>query len=83
MQELVTQLPILSGLIEKGGIVGVLVIVIAFLIWDRVRLVKRMEITFAERDKARAIQIRYKTVLDQRQIAVDVSDIFEMFKSAQ
>jgi hypothetical protein len=80
VQELVTQLPLLSGLIEKGGIVGVMLIVIAFLIYDRMRLVKRLEKTFAERDLARAIQIRQKSMIDGAGLKVDLTDIYEMFK---
>lgn len=79
MQELVTALTALFGIVEKGGVAGVLIIAVGGLIWDRMRMVKRMELTFNQRDKARMIQIRYKGALDNAKIVVDVSDIIEMF----
>lgn len=83
MQELVQALPVFSGLIEKGGVIGVLLVVVGFLIWDRVRLVKRVERTFAERDMSRMIEVRYKSFLDQNKIVVDISDIVRMFNHNQ
>jgi hypothetical protein len=79
MQELLNALPVLSGVVDKAGVVGILLGGCIFLGWQLDKRRKELIKTYRERDKARMIQNRYKTVLDQRGIDVNVSDIIEMF----
>ena len=53
----------LFALIERGGVSGVLFITVAWLIWERLRLVKQGAKTFRQRDKARQIAERYRTTI--------------------
>ena len=80
MQELISAITQASGLIEKGGIVAVLMIVIGTVCMEVYRLRKLLTMTYAERDKARMINIRYRSSLNNAQIIVDISDIQDMFK---
>ncbi len=79
MQELITGITGLAGLIEKGGIIGVLLIGIAVLVYERQQRVKELMKTYRQRDKARLISVRYKSALDSRDIKVETSDIEAMF----
>lgn len=79
MQELVTGIAGLAGLIEKGGIIGVLLIGIAVLVYERQTRVKELVKTYRQRDKARLVCVRYKGALDTAGIRVDTADIDVMF----
>jgi hypothetical protein len=57
----------------------VLIIIVVFGGYELVRRRKELVRAYRERDLARAIQIRYRTVLDQHRIPVDISDILSMF----
>lgn len=80
MQELVGVIASLSGVIEKGGIVGVMLILTAFLGRYSWSLRKQLAIVFRQRDRSRMIQIRYKGALDNAKIPVDISDIERIFQ---
>lgn len=80
MSEIVAGISSLAGLIEKGGVIVVMMIVIYFLVRERIRLVRELTKAYRQRDRARAIQIRYRTELDRREVRVDISDIEQMFK---
>lgn len=78
MQELVGGIAALSGVIEKGGIVGVMLILTAFLGWWSHRLRKQLAAVYRQRDRCRLISVRYRSHLDAAGIKVDISDILEM-----
>lgn len=80
MQELVSGIASLSGVIEKGGIVGVMLIATAFLGWWCMKLRKQLALVFRQRDFARAVQFRYKGALDNAKLTVDISDIEKLFE---
>lgn len=85
MQELVTALPALSGLIEKGGIIGVLLIACGVLVWE-IRRGRRREHEFrnemakvyGQRDKWRIAFVKCKAALDAAGVKVDLSDLQEL-----
>lgn len=79
MQEIVSAIPAVSGLIEKGGIIGVMMILIYFLAREVLRLRKELSRTYAERDRERFLAVRYRSALDHAGIKVDVSDVLVMF----
>lgn len=90
MQELLTTLPALVKILEQAGVIGVLLIVCGVLIWEIRRgreqvhkMRDEMGVVYGQRDKARAISIRYKGQLDNAKITVDISDILLMFPDSK
>lgn len=80
MESIFSSLPQLAGLIEKGGIVGVLLIALAALVWEIRRLRKDLTRTYALRDKWRAGFLICKAALDFNKIAVDLSHMEDVLK---
>lgn len=80
MAEIFGSLAQATGIIEKGGIIGLLVIFCAFLIYERFRLMKQNVRIFRQRDKARMLHIRYKSACDHAGISVATNDIEKMFE---
>lgn len=82
MPELIAGITQLSGLIEKGGIIAVLIVVIGFSFAEIRRMRILVAVTFSERDKARALAGRYKYALEASNpaIKVDISDILMQFE---
>lgn len=78
MPDIVAPLIAASGLIEKGGIVGVLLIFISALVWEVLRLRKTLTATYRERDKARMALIKCRAALDFANIKVDLSDVADL-----
>lgn len=78
--DLIALVPHLSGTIEKLGIVGVLIIAIGYLIWDRTRLMKEMRAAYRARDKWRLGFVKYKTVCDAHvpPIHIDMNDMQDL-----
>lgn len=70
-------LPKLVAIVEKGGIIGLFIVVVAALIWDRIRLRKDLIETYHERDLCRMVRVRYRAALDANNIKVDISDLVE------
>lgn len=75
MQELASTIASLAGVIEKGGMIGLLVGIIAWGVRDRMRMRKEMLATYRQRDYCRQVRARYKYALDSKEIKVDISDI--------
>lgn len=79
--ELLSSLPALAGLIEKAGIIGVLLLAVVWLVMERLRLIKQGAKTFRQRDKARLIAERYKAALLGAKLALpDISDVDALFR---
>jgi hypothetical protein len=73
MESIFSSLPALAGLIEKGGIVGVLLIACGAMIWEIRRLRKDLTRVYAIRDKWRTGYTICKAALDFNKITVDLS----------
>lgn len=58
--EIVNAFTALAPLVDKLGVVGLLVFAVVGLIWERLRLVKQGAKTFRQRDAAKLIQERYR-----------------------
>ena len=80
MQELVGAIASFSGVIEKGGIIAVMMIMLGMLAKYCWSLKKLLAVVYRQRDRSRLIQIRYKGALDNAKITVDVSDIDRIFQ---
>lgn len=66
----------LAPLVEKLGIVGLLLIAVAWLVWERLRLVKQSVRTFRQRDRWRQIAERYRGAIVAAGAAIpDIADI--------
>lgn len=81
MQELVGAVASFAGVIEKGGIIGVMLIITGLLARYSWSLRKQLVVAYRQRDRARMMQSRFKGALDYNKIAVDVSDIDQMFQA--
>lgn len=78
MQELLTALPTVSALIEKAGLVGVLIIIAGVLAWEIYRLRGELGKCYRERDRARLAVVKCRAALDAHNIKVDLSDIADL-----
>lgn len=75
MQELLAAVPQIAGLIEKGGIIGLFVILVGFLLFERWKKMKELHRVYGQRDFCRQVSARYKFALDSAGIKVDISDL--------
>lgn len=75
VQELLAAVPQLASLIEKGGVIGLLVIVAGFLGLEVKRLRRDINRVYGQRDFCRQVRARYKDRLDALGVKVDISDI--------
>jgi len=76
--ELVSLLPHLTGVVEKLGTVGVLVIAVVWLVSERLRLMKELRTAYIQRDRWRLACTKYKYACDQAHITVDTSDLADL-----
>lgn len=87
--ELLAALPQLADLIQKAGVIGVLLIACAALVYEvrrgRAKLHEAaglLQKTFAERDSARLIAVRLHTLCEAHKISVDLAGLKEILQSA-
>jgi hypothetical protein len=73
MEQLLTALPQLADIVQKGGVVGLLLIVCGVLVWEVARLRKQAAQIFAERENYRLHYAVHKQACDQHGIKVDTS----------
>lgn len=78
--ELLTAIPALAGLIEKAGVIGLLLIAVGMLIYERLRLLKELTKTYAQRDKWRLAFVKCKDACDHHQIKVDLTDLASLIE---
>lgn len=78
--ELLSAIPALAGLVEKAGVVGLLLIVIGMLIYERLRLLKELTKTYSQRDKWRLAYVKCKDALDHHQIKIDLTDLANLIE---
>lgn len=75
MPDAFSSLPQLAAIIEKAGIVGVLLIAAVVLGWYCLQLRKELARTYRERDVARLKVERYRATCQANDISVDTSDL--------
>lgn len=80
MQEILTSVPAFAKVIEQAGIIGLLVIVLAFLLWERTKRTRELNRVYVQRDWCRQVSARYKFALDREGIKVDISDLEQQRK---
>ena len=79
--ELLTALPQLGALVEKLGVIGLLLAVAGWLIYDRLRMMKELRATYRDRDKARLISERFRAALSSADLTIpDTADIELQFQ---
>lgn len=88
MDSIFGSLPQLAGLIEKGGVIGLLLIVCGVLVYEikrgrRIAHEKQNELAkvYGQRDKALMALIKVKTVCESHNIKVDLSDVDALMQS--
>lgn len=80
MAEIVNALPQLASLIEKGGVIGLLIIISAVLGREVWRLRKDLTKQYALRDKYRLGFALCKQELDRNKITIDLSVMGDLLK---
>lgn len=80
MPEWVAVIPQLAGIIEKGGVIGMLLIVAVAIGWRLSRKERELNRVYAQRDFCRQVSARYKVLLDSHGIKVDITDLEQQRK---
>lgn len=80
MEAIIGILPQLIDIVNKGGVVGVMLLVTAVLAWEVVRLRKDLTKTYARRDQWRTGFTICKAALDFHEIKVDLSPMQDVLK---
>ena len=76
--EVISLIPHIQGLIEKLGIVGVLLVILGYGVWDRLRLLKELRATYRARDKWRLAYTKAHSKLAANDLHVDLSDMADL-----
>lgn len=85
MDQLLSALPQLAGLIEKGGVVGVMLIACGALVWEIKRgrrqlhdMRNELANVYGQRDRALLMVVKCKTICEANKITVDLSDVKDL-----
>ena len=78
MAELLSALPQLAGVIEKLGVIGVLLIISGVLGWEVFRLRQQNAITFRQRDRWRLAYTIVKASADAAGAKYDLRDLKDL-----
>ena len=81
METILQTIPQLTAIIEKGGIVGLLVIICGFLLWQLIRYQKELSSTYRQRDRWRLAFVKAKSVCDGANLKVDLTDLADLLES--
>jgi hypothetical protein len=79
--ELLTALPQLAALIERLGVIGVLLIAVGWLVYERLRLMKEVVKVYSQRDRWRLACVKYKAACDTHNIHVDTTDLADLIEA--
>jgi hypothetical protein len=82
MGEIIGQIPALAGLVEKGGVIGLLVIVCAVLGYEVRRLRAELAKTYGQRDKYRVGFVICKAECDRAGLKPDLSSLADIVNDA-
>jgi hypothetical protein len=77
MDQLLSGIPQLVKIIQEAGVIGLLVIIAAFLGYEVFRLRKENNRIYEQRDRARFAYVLYKQACDTAKIVVDTSALRE------
>lgn len=78
MPDIVTPLVSYAGLIEKGGIVGVMVIFSGLMVYEIIRLRKILTATYKQRDHWRLAYVIVKGAADHAGARYDLSELAKL-----
>ncbi len=80
MEAILGSLPQLVEIVQKGGVVGVLLLALGVLGYEVIRLRKELTKTYALRDKWRTGFVICKAALDFNSIKVDLASMQDVLK---
>ena len=80
--DFLSALPAVAALVEKLGVIGVLLIAIGWLVNERLRLLRELVGAYKQRDRWRLAAVKYKSACDNHEppIKVDVSDLADLME---
>ena len=80
MPEIISTLPAIAGLVEKLGVVGLLIAAVVVLAYERMRLLRELKGAYSQRDRWRLACVKYKAACDSATppIRVDTSDLADL-----
>lgn len=79
--ELIQALPQLAAIVEKLGVVGLLLVAVTWLVYERMRLLKEVVSAYKQRDRWRLACTKYRDACDHHGIKVDTSDLTDLIES--
>lgn len=82
MEAILSALPQLADLIQKGGVTGLMLIIAAVLVYEVRRLRMELGKVYANRDRLALAVVKLKTTCDAHEIKVDLSDLKDLMPEA-
>lgn len=82
MEQLLGTVPQLVGIVEKAGLLGVLIILLVVAVWEILRLRKTLTQQYALRDKYRLAFALTKKACDDNNIRVDLTLVNDLLKES-
>lgn len=79
--ELLAALPQLAALIEKLGVVGLLLVAVGWLVYERMRLLKDLVVSNRNLNRWRLASTKYRDACDHHGIKVDMTDLADLIES--
>lgn len=83
METIIGALPQLADLIQKAGVIGVLLIVAGVLVYEVRRLRMELGKVYANRDRLALAVVKLKTTCDAHDIRVDLNDLKDLIPNGE
>ncbi len=83
MEAILGNLPQFLAIVEKLSVAGLLVIALAVLGWDYLRVRKDLVKVYGQREKARLGFVKCKAACDANNIRVDLSDLTDLLDEGE
>lgn len=76
-------LPQIAALVEKLGVVGLLIAAVVVLAYERMRLLRELKTAYSQRDRWRLACVKYRAACENAEppIHVDISDLADMIET--
>jgi hypothetical protein len=80
MPEILAAIPQVAALVEKAGVIGLLIAAVVVLAYERMRLLRDLKSAYNQRDRWRLACVKYRAACDNAvpPIHVDVSDLADL-----
>lgn len=73
--DILSAIPQLASLVEKGGVVGLLLLIGGVLVWEVRRLRRELSTVYQQRSRLALFVVKLKTICEMNKIQVDLSDV--------